>query len=67
MDFSYSGMMAGLLFGIWGVYFFRQGKKDSNLKLIAIGITLFIYPYFISDTALLWGVGVSLTALGFYI
>ena len=67
MDISYSGIMAALVFGIWGMYFIRQAKKEGNLKQLVVGVVLLIYPYFISDAYLLWGLGVGLTAMGFWL
>ena len=59
--------MASLIFGIFGIYLFRLGKKRSHGLLIGISIALMIYPYFIDSEWLVWAVGIALTIVGYKI
>ena len=60
MNFSFSGLMAGFVFGTLGFYLLRHGKKQAHTPFIVIGLALMIYPYFIENEFLLWGVGGAL-------
>ena len=57
MNFTFSSIMAGLIFGTIGLYMLRHGKKEAHVPFIVIGLGLMIYPYFIENEFLLWGVG----------
>ena len=65
MDFNFtlSGIVGGLLFGIWGMYLVKKAKRDAHWPSLYIGIVLMVYPYFVTNDYLLWGVGVGLVAL----
>lgn len=60
MDFSFSSIAAGIIFGSFGIYGFKQGKKNSNVMQILIGITLIGYSYFVPDPWINWGLGTTL-------
>lgn len=62
MNFTPGALFASLLFGSIGVGAFIYGKKTGSLRPLVLGIGLMVYPYFISQLALLYGVGVALTA-----
>lgn len=51
-----------IVFGIvgWGVY--RRGRKLSVQALTWSGVGLMLYPYGVSETLLLWGAGLALSA-----
>ena len=55
-------LVAGLLFGGIGFVAFMYGKGQASLKLMLIGAALMGYPYFVSNTLVLYGVGAALTA-----
>lgn len=63
MDLSFSSLMAGIFFGLIGLYVFRFGKKNTNVKHIGLGMALMIYPYFISSPLANWLVGVILCVI----
>ena len=49
----------------WGA--FRFGRKLERWKPVAIGLALMIYPYFFTNSWLLWGTGIALlVTLGFH-
>ncbi|MDR3427435.1 MULTISPECIES: hypothetical protein [Silvimonas] len=50
-------LFAGLLFSLIGMVAFRYGKKQGMWAPMVIGIGLMVYPYFISQTWLLYVIG----------
>lgn len=64
-QFSVSSLIGGLVFGIFGIYLLRMGKKESNFTKMMIGLALMIYPYFIYNAWLVWGIGAALTIWGY--
>jgi len=65
-SFTVSQIIAGILFGIVGLYLFRWGKKNTHYPHIFIGLGLMIYPYFVTSDALTWVVGFALCGAGYY-
>lgn len=61
---SAGNLIAGFLFGLIGLYFFRIAKKDSNLMGLLFAISLMGYSWFVSNVWANWGVGIVLTVLG---
>ncbi len=59
------GMVAtvfgGFIFGVFGFAGFAYGKKQANWKLMALGILLMAFPYFVSNAILLFTIGIALT------
>ena len=62
-DFSISGLIGGLVFGTWGMYLIRRAKRNASWPSLYFGITLILFPYFIDNPYLLWGIGVGLVIL----
>lgn len=60
--FSPANMIGGTIFGSVGFVAFVYGKKQASFKLMIIGAALMAYPFFISDTRAVYGVGALLTA-----
>ena len=60
MDLTVSSVMAGLMFGLIGIWLFREGKKRVNFYLIFIGIVIMVFPYFVDGDWLPWAVGIML-------
>ena len=60
---SVAAFIIGAFFGLIGFSLFLYGKKSQQMKPMAIGIALMVYPYFVSNT--LWSVliGIGLIAL----
>jgi len=52
-----------VLFGAVGFVFFAYGKKQLRPIPMGIGVSLMIYPYFVSNTVLLVIIGAVLTAV----
>ena len=47
-------LISGLFIGLIGCGLFIYGKKQSNLRCLAAGAALCIYPYFVSSLLLTW-------------
>jgi hypothetical protein len=60
-DFSIWTIMAGLVFSVVGLYYFRAGKRATNIPVVITGIALMLYPYFVTNPWACWAVGVGLT------
>ncbi len=58
--FTASSIMAGIVFGAAGFYFFREGKKEGNFWNMILGIVMMVYPMLITGDILVWVVGVAL-------
>lgn len=53
-------ILGSILFGIIGVLAYRRGRKQSSPTLTWSGVALMLYPYAVSQTWLLWVVGIAL-------
>ena len=67
MNFSFSALMASLVFGIFGIYLWKLGKKRGHGAIKLIALTLMVYPYFIENEWALWVIGIVLTFVGYRI
>jgi len=54
--------IANILFGIIGWYAFIHGKREKSWRPMLIGILMMIYPYFVTNTYLTFGIGIALCA-----
>lgn len=54
-------LLAWLLFGAIGMAALFYARKMAAFKPAILGVALMAYPYFVSDTLWLWGIGVALT------
>ncbi|MCC7203536.1 MAG: hypothetical protein IT441_00520 [Phycisphaeraceae bacterium] len=59
---STSALVAMILFGSVGMAAFYYGKKQAAWQPMVLGLALMCYPYFVSTTLLLYGIGTVLTA-----
>ena len=66
-DITAASLFLGVLFGSIGLAFFVYGKKQGTVAALLCGLALMVVPYFISDTLLLFAVGVVLVAVPFVI
>ena len=55
-------LVADLVFGAIGMAAFIYGRKQGRLKTMLISVAIMAYPYFVSGTLLLYGIGILLTA-----
>jgi len=57
----------GVVFGAIGYGFFSYGRKQKAIVPLLTGITLFVFPYFISNVYMLVVVGIALMALPYFV
>ena len=60
-------MLAGFLFGTFGMGYFIYGKKRGAAVPLACGLILMIYPYFVTNIWINVGIGLLLMALPFFV
>jgi len=56
MDFSVGGVISGLLLGIIGAALFVYGKRETNIKCLAAGAAMCVFPYFVTSIMLSWAI-----------
>jgi predicted membrane protein len=64
---STAQLIWGMLFGAIGLGFFVYGKKQKAVVPLISGISLFIFPYFVSNLYLLVLVGAAIIALPYFV
>ncbi len=62
-----SSLLWGVLFGSLGFGYFLYGKKQGAVIPLVCGLLLMVFPYFISNTALVVLVGMALAAIPWFI
>ena len=50
----------GFLFGAIGLGFFVYGRKQRSSVPLVCGLCLMVFPYFVSNSFLLVGIGITL-------
>ncbi|MCP3126945.1 hypothetical protein [Shewanella sp. KJ2020] len=60
-------LLWSFVFSLFGLGFFTYGKRQAAPIPLAVGLTLMIYPYFVSNLALLIAIGIALIALPYFI
>lgn len=66
LEFSPASLIAGFVFGVFGVSIISHGKREANFRRVAIGITLVGYGYFVGNPWLNWGIGLSLLGVNYF-
>jgi len=56
-----------IFFSAVGIAYFMYGKKQSSLVPMICGLVLMFYPYFVSSTLPLIGIGVVLLAIPYFV
>lgn len=69
LDISFDGytLMAGFVFGVIGMWMFREGRRKENMNATVIGVLLMVYPYFVESRKATFGVGLGLCGLAYLI
>jgi len=57
----------GIFFGIIGLGYFIYGRKQKAVVPLLVGISLFIFPYFITNLYLLIATGMVLIVLPYFV
>jgi hypothetical protein len=60
-----ANLFGSILFGIVGMSALGYGKKARQLNPMLLGGALMTFPYFVTQTWLIYGVGLVLTGLLF--
>jgi hypothetical protein len=62
MDLPTPAALFGMVvFSCLGLWAFREGKRETNIKELMLGMALMVYSYFTPETWMLWVVGAGLT------
>ncbi len=56
MNFDATSILSGLFIGLVGMFLFLRGKREADLKCLGTGLTMCVYPYFVSSLVVTWGV-----------
>jgi hypothetical protein len=56
-DLSAANLIGGLIFGSIGFIAFIYGKRMNLWKPMFCGLGLMIFPYFVSDTVVMYAIG----------
>ena len=65
LDFSVSSLAVGFVFGVFGFYLLKDARKKGHVPNMLIGLVLLIYPYFVVNPYLAWGIGFALLYLAY--
>lgn len=60
MDIDGNALLASLFVSSIGMAVFVYGKRQSRLPHMVVGASLMIYPYFVSNVFLIFGIAVVL-------
>jgi hypothetical protein len=64
MDLDANSLLASMLIGSVGFVAFVYGKKQGRAPQMLVGVALMIFPYFVSNIALMFAIAAALlTAL----
>ncbi|MFT5676693.1 MAG: putative membrane protein [Paraglaciecola sp.] len=64
---SASIMVWSVLFGSIGMGYFMYGRRQKAIVPLCIGLSLFVFPYFMPSVTMLLIVGVILVAIPYFI
>lgn len=62
---SFSALFFGFAFGVFGFFFLKQGRKQAQPVAIVSGLALMIYPYFIENPWIVFGIGITLCVVAY--
>lgn len=66
MNFSISSLLAGLIFGVIGMWLFKTGRRKNNIQLIVISLLMMSYSFFTRSEIQDWGIGLLLCSASYY-
>jgi len=61
LTFDMWSIAAIFIFGVIGLWLFREGRRRENNYTKYIGIAMMIYPYFVEGRFWNWGLGLALS------
>ncbi len=60
-------MVWSVLFGAIGIGYFIYGRKQKAIIPFCVGLSLFVFPYFMTSVTMLLIVGIILVAIPYFI
>ncbi len=66
-NFSFSSILASLIFSTIGFAIFRHGRKNQHSPLIIIGVIMMAYTYFTNQAWQDWVIGLILSTTAYFI
>ena len=60
LDFSWWTVAASFIFGTWGLYLLKKGKREANIPRVLIAVLLLAYSYFVTSPVPCWMCGIAL-------
>lgn len=66
LSFSAGTLLAGLVFGVFGIFIFRQGKREANFRRLLLGFVLLAYGFFVTNPWVCWGIGFALLGVNYF-
>jgi CHASE2 domain-containing sensor protein len=64
---STATIMWGIVWGSIGFAYFTYGRKQRRPVPLATGIAMCVFPYFVTNTLLIVGIGVILSAVPYFV
>lgn len=65
-EFSVWALVAGFIFGTWGIFVFRSGRRDMNIRRVVLGLALMLYGLFVANPWACWGIGLVLVGINHF-
>jgi predicted membrane protein len=66
MDFTEGSLFANLIVSAVGFFLLTYGRKTSDIRKVVLGLVMLVYPYFVSNAAVMIGIAVALVG-GFWL
>jgi hypothetical protein len=66
MDFTEGSLFANLIVSAVGFFLLTYGRKTSDIRKVVLGMVMLVYPYFVSNAAVMIGIAVALVG-GFWL
>jgi hypothetical protein len=66
MEIDLLWMAASLVIGSAGLGMFLYGKRRSEFVMMIAGVVMMVFPYFVSNTIAMIGIGVAIGGLVWY-
>lgn len=65
-DISPGSLMVIIIFSLIGMVYIARGKNVGPMSHVVYGVTLLIYPYFVTDLLPMLLVGLGILALSYF-
>ncbi|WP_413557291.1 hypothetical protein [Bdellovibrio sp. HCB209] len=66
LDYSVSALIGGTVFGIIGIYLYRKGRREGHSPNVWVGVSLMVYPLFVTSSLFTWTIGTLLCGVAYY-